>query len=140
MKTKCGCFYSPLRIHTSVLHNLKKTNCELKNKFLKILKRTLITVGILFALAFITNEIVYRMSIPDKFESANWSGKWNSSEYKLVGGKVLTSISTPIIENSEFKSPTLLYYNIWSLYKPGQIKVVEMNGTFGRENFGGIAN
>jgi len=112
----------------------------LKNKFLKILKRTLITVGILFALAFITNEIVYRMSIPDKFESANWSGKWNSSEYKLVGGKVLTSISTPIIENSEFKSPTLLYYNIWSLYKPGQIKVVEMNGTFGRENFGGIAN
>jgi hypothetical protein len=109
----------------------------LKNKFIKILKRTLITVGILFALAFITNEIVYRISIPDEFESANWSGKWNSSEYKLVGGKVLTSISTPIIENSKFKSPTLLYYNIWSLYKPGQIKVVEMNGTFGRENFGG---
>ena len=109
----------------------------MKNKFFKILKRTLITVGILFALALIANEIVYTMSIPDEFESAHWSGKWNSSEYNLVGGKVLTSIPTPIIENSEFKSPTLLYYNIWSLYKPGQIKVVEMNGTFGPENFGG---
>jgi len=109
----------------------------LKNKLLKILKRILVTIAILFALAIITNEIVYQISIPEEFEHANWSGKWSSSEYKLVGGKVLTSIPTPIIENSEFKSPTLLYYNIWSLYKPGQIKVVEMNGLFGRENFKG---
>jgi len=92
---------------------------------------------LLFGLTLITNEVIYRISIPDEFENANWSGKWNSSEYKLVGGKVLTSIPTPIIENSEFESQTLLYYNIWSLYKPGQSKIVKMNGTFGRENFKG---
>ena len=115
----------------------KKTNCELKNKLLKILKRTLITVGMLFVLIFLANEIVYRINIPNEFVDANWSGKWNSSEYKLVSGKVLTNIPSPIIENSSFKSQTVLYYNIWSIYKPGQIKVVEMNGTFGSGNFNG---
>lgn len=107
----------------------------MKNKLIKILKRIFVTLVIIFAAAFITNEIIYQISIPDEFENANWSGTWNSSEYKLVSGRVLTSIPTPIVENSEFKSPTFLYYNIWSLYKPGQSKVVEMNGLFGRDNF-----
>ncbi|WP_103070143.1 hypothetical protein [Aquimarina sediminis] len=109
----------------------------MKNKILKISKRTLISIGVLFVFIYVTNEILYRISIPQEFNKANWNGKWNSTEYKLVNGKILTFIPNPIIENSDFKSKTALYYNIWSLYKPGQIKIVDMNGTFRQKNFNG---
>lgn len=112
-------------------------NYEVKNKLLKILKQIIITIVILIAFVFITNEIVYRIKIPDEFKSANWNGTWKSSKYKLMSGKVLTSFPSPMIENSKFKSRTLIYYNIWSMYGSGQVKIVEMDVVFGLENFKG---
>ena len=37
----------------------------MKNRFLKIIKRILISILILFVVVFISNEIVYRTSIPE---------------------------------------------------------------------------
>ena len=107
----------------------------MKNRFLKIIKRILITVLILFVVVFISNEIVYRTSIPENFAESNWTGKWNSSEYALVSGKVLTTI--PENNNDEFKSEMLIYYNLWSLYKPGQNKMVELSGDFSELDING---
>ncbi|UKM66592.1 hypothetical protein GSB9_03182 [Flavobacteriaceae bacterium GSB9] len=107
----------------------------MKNRFLKILKRILITILILFVVVFISNEIVYKTSIPENFAESNWNGKWNSSEYTLVSGKVLTTI--PENHNAEFKSETLIYYNLWSLYKPGQSKIVELSGNFSESDING---
>ncbi len=107
----------------------------MKNRLLKILKRILITILILFVLVFISNEVVYRTSIPENFAESNWNGKWNSSEYALVSGKVLTTI--PENHSAEFKSETLIYYNLWSLYKPGQNKIVELSGNFSESDING---
>ena len=89
----------------------------------------------LFIVVLISNEVVYRTSIPENFTDPNWDGKWNSSKYVLVSGKVLTTI--PENNNSEFKSKTLLYYNLWSLYKPGQNKIVELSGNFSESDING---
>ncbi|TXG36692.1 hypothetical protein [Seonamhaeicola maritimus] len=107
----------------------------MKKRLLKILKRILITVLILFVIVFISNEIVYRTSIPENFEESNWNGKWSSSEYALISGKVLTTI--PEKNNTDFKSETLIYYNLWSLYKPGQNKIVELSGNFSESDING---
>ncbi|PKV51714.1 hypothetical protein ATE84_3812 [Aquimarina sp. MAR_2010_214] len=107
----------------------------MKNKFLKIIKRILITILILFVVVYISNEIVYKTSIPENFVESNWNGQWNSSEYALVSGKVLTTI--PENNNAEFKSETLIYYNLWSLYKPGQNKIVELSGNFSESDING---
>ncbi|WP_040278989.1 hypothetical protein [Psychroserpens damuponensis] len=107
----------------------------MKNRFLKIIKRILISILILFVVVFISNEIIYRTSIPENFAESNWNGKWNSSEYALVSGKVLTTI--PDNNNAEFKSETLIYYNLWSLYKPGQNKIVELTGNFSESDING---
>ncbi|SHI77802.1 hypothetical protein [Aquimarina spongiae] len=107
----------------------------MKNRFLKIIKRILITILILFVVVVISNEVVYRSSIPKNFTESNWDGNWNSSEYALVSGKVLTTI--PENNNSEFKSETFIYYNLWSLYKPGQNKTVELSGNFSESYFNG---
>jgi hypothetical protein len=89
----------------------------------------------LFVIVSISNEIVYKISIPENFAESNWNGKWNSSKYALVSGKVLTTI--PENHNTEFKSETLIYYNLWSLYKPGQNKIVELSGNFSKSDING---
>ena len=89
----------------------------------------------ILVVVFISNEIVYSTSIPENFAESNWNGKWNSSEYAFVSGKVLTTI--PENNNSEFKSKTLIYYNLWSIYKPGQNKIVELSGNFSESDVNG---
>ena len=98
----------------------------MKNRILKILKRVFITILILTILVFITNEIIYRKSIPNDLSESNWNGNWKSSKYKFVSGKILTSIPENLEnQKTEFKSKTVIYYNLWSFYKPGQVKIVD---------------
>jgi len=107
----------------------------MKKRIFKAIKWILTTVLTLLIILFISNEIVYRTLIPNDFSESNWSGKWNSSDYALISGKVLTKI--PNNYNKEFKSKTLIYYNLWSLYKPGQIKIVELSGNFSTTRING---
>ena len=102
---------------------------------MKMFKRIVITILILFVIVYISNEILYRNSISENFSESNWNGTWNSSEYALVSGKVLTTI--PENHKAEFKSETLIYYNIWSLYKPGQNRIVELSGNFSESDING---
>lgn len=107
----------------------------MKSRFLKTVKRILITALVLLLVLISANEIVYRNSIPDHFANANWSGKWHSSEYYLVSGKVLTTI--PADNYADFKSETLIYYNLWSLYKPGQKQILKLSGNFSEADING---
>ena len=109
-------------------------------KVLSIFRKVIITVGVLVLLVIAANEIVYRVHIPDAFADANWSGTWDSAYSKLINGRVLTTIPDPIEENVAFESPMLIYYNLWSPYKPGQVKTVKLSGSFGDENIQGESN
>ena len=110
----------------------------MKNRFFKLIKRILIAILILLSVGIISNEIIYKNSIPDHFSESNWNGKWNSTKYELVSGKVLTTIPDVFFDNNtKFKSETFIYYNIWSIYKPGQNKIVELIGNFSESDMEG---
>ncbi|MEL6559626.1 MAG: hypothetical protein AAFQ94_15650 [Bacteroidota bacterium] len=107
----------------------------MKHRFLKFIRRVIVLVLVLTIVVFISNEIVYRNSIPESFAASNWYGHWNSSDYVLVSGKILTML--PENDNAQFKSEALVYYNIWSMYKPGQNKLVTLSGGFSESTVNG---
>ena len=107
----------------------------MKYRFLKFIRRVIVLVLVLAIVVFISNEIVYRNSIPESFGASNWYGHWNSSDYALVSGKILTIL--PEDNNAQFKSEALIYYNIWSVYKPGQNKLVTLSGGFSESALNG---
>jgi hypothetical protein len=110
----------------------------MKYKVIRIVKQITIVVLTLAIIMFFANEIVFRISASKDFQESNWTGKWNSLDYSFVSGRMLTSIPENIKEqNIEFKSKVLLYYNLWSIYKPGQVKVVELSGEFGQLDING---
>lgn len=110
-------------------------------KGLKKLLTPIITFFVsVVVLTFVTNEIVFRSQIPESFESNFWKGKWNSKKGKLIGGKLMVEIPNPIMENSKFKGRAMIYYNIWSLYQPGQIRIGEIEAVFGSKSFTETSN
>ena len=105
---------------------------------MKFLKNLSIVIGLVFCLILTANEIVYKVSIPESMKKSNWKGKWDSKEYKLISGRILTTIPEKSnFEIFEFNSQTLIYYNLWSLFKPGQSQIVELTGNFSEQNLKG---
>ena len=112
----------------------------MKSKLFNILfKLSGIALLLIFGLT-LANTIIYRYSVPDKYQNSNWVGKWESSNFSLIGGKIIANLPAEIPTNEEFEVDAMIYYDIWSIYKMGGIKEFKLIGMLGGDNSGGGQN
>lgn len=112
----------------------------MKKRLSKIFLR-IVGIGILIILiANISNSIILKSSIPDKFKDANWKGSWKSGSFSLIGGKIIANLPDEIPNNEEFEVDAMIYYNVWSIYKTGGIMEFKLIGMLGSDNSGSGEN
>ena len=88
-------------------------------KLRKITLVVIIVVVIICILVPVANEIVFHVSIPADLAEAKWRGEWYSEAYPIISGKIVTDLPIKIPDTGKFQVDTFVYYNLWSLFRPG---------------------
>jgi len=65
------------------------------------------------------NTVVFRSSTPADLSDARWQGEWRSEAHPMISGKIVADLPDPIPTNGTFQVDTFVYYNLWSLFRPG---------------------
>lgn len=100
----------------------------------KLVKRLLGFIVVFILITFTLNAIIFNLSQAPKYKDANWGGKWSSSTYFMIGGKILANFPDEIPINKEFDVDLLVYYNIWGLYRMGQASEFTLSGLIEENN------
>jgi hypothetical protein len=72
----------------------------------------------------------YRHNIPVTFFDANWSGRWTTTQYGGLSGRLLVRMPEPLPEGKTFRAEALVYYPIYSAWKTGAFVKMEFSGQF----------
>jgi hypothetical protein len=76
----------------------------------------------------------YRSHLPDRFQSANWEGRWVTRQYFGLSGRLLVRLPDPLPEGVDFKAEALVYYPVYSVWRTGQFVRMDFAGQFRPES------
>ncbi len=88
-------------------------------KLKKIALVIIIAVIAILILVPVDNTFVFRSSTPVDLSDARWQGEWRSEAYPMISGKIVADLPDPAPTNRTFQVDTFVYYNLWSLFRPG---------------------
>jgi hypothetical protein len=82
-----------------------------------------------YCAAKVADSLWFRLRLPVTFQSANWSGTWQTNQYGL-SGRLLVRLPEPLPEGEEFKAEALVYYPVYSGWKTGRFVKMDFTGYF----------
>jgi len=73
------------------------------------------------------NKIRFVYSRNSHLSDFNYIGEWNS-KMAPVSGRILVKIPYPLPENQQFEIDSVVYYNLFSLFRSGQFVPMKLEG------------
>lgn len=98
-------------------------------KLKKLALVVIIAVVGLRILVPVVNTIVFRFSTPPDLADARWKGEWHSEAFPMISGRIVADLPDPIPTNGTFQVDTFVYYNLWSLFRPGGKLLTSLTGS-----------
>ena len=107
----------------------------MKRRRARLLWTVIILLAIIVGLQ-IANAIRFTVVRPADMAGGVWEGEWSSDSYPLIGGRLIAELPDPIPVGKPFEAQVLVYYNLWSLHRPGGTLRMTVDGYFGGSGAG----
>ncbi len=101
---------------------------QIIKKLIRIIANITLVVFIFFLLFYFMSDIRFTSVIPDDAEQYNYSGSWESERVPMVAGRILAQIPYPPPKGEPFTVNAYIYYNLTSIYRPGEFVPMVMDG------------